>query len=35
VAAFLKPIPPPPAPPPADPLATDQTVHPAVVPEKD
>jgi pimeloyl-ACP methyl ester carboxylesterase len=35
VAAFLKPIPPPPAPPPTDPLAIDQTVHPAVVPEKD
>ena len=35
VAAFLKPIPPPPAAPPADPLAIDQTVHPAVVPEKD
>ena len=35
VAAFLKPIPPPPAPPSADPLAIDQTVHPAVVPEKD
>jgi pimeloyl-ACP methyl ester carboxylesterase len=35
VAAFLKPIPPPPVPPPADPLAIDQTVHPAVVPEKD
>jgi len=35
VAAFLKPIPLPPAPPPADPLAIDQTVHPAVVPEKD
>lgn len=35
VAAFLKPIPPAPAAPPADPSATDQTVQPSVVPEKD
>jgi pimeloyl-ACP methyl ester carboxylesterase len=34
VAAFLKPIPPPPALPP-DPALSDPTVHPSVVPEKD